>query len=276
MSKCDCPPAMGGRFLLSGAGLPKNMYKSRKSVLLELLNIEICAILYNVYPKRKGNLTLLHYDAILFDVDGTLIDSAPGILHTLEEVFQKMGVDVTGVNLRRYLGPPLRKSFGEHFTELDKIEQATRLYRESYAVKGSHECAAYPGAAEMLQRLKDAGLILCTATSKPTEVVTPILEEKGLAPFFDFIGGASMDESRDTKTEVVRYVLTQPCVQGKRVLMVGDRNDDMRGAADCGLDAAGALYGYGSREELEPFGPVLLAESCEELTDKLLACRANG
>ena len=86
---------------------------------------------------------LLHYDAILFDVDGTLIDSAPGILHTLEEVFQKMGVDVTGVNLRRYLGPPLRKSFGEHFTELDKIEQATRLYRESYAVKGSHECAAY-------------------------------------------------------------------------------------------------------------------------------------
>ena len=57
---------------------------------------------------------------------------------------------------------------------------------------------------------------------------------------------------------------------------MGDRNDDMRGAADCGLDAAGALYGYGSREELEPFGPVLLAESCEELTDKLLACRANG
>ncbi len=91
MSKCDCPPAMGGRFLLSGAGLPKNMYKSRKSVLLELLNIEICAILYSVYPKRKGNLTLLHYDAILFDVDGTLIDSAPGILNTLEEVFQLHG-----------------------------------------------------------------------------------------------------------------------------------------------------------------------------------------
>ncbi len=169
-----------------------------------------------------------HYDVILFDVDGTLIDSAPGILNTLEEVFTKMGVDVTHVNLRRYLGPPLRKSFGEHFSDPAKIEEATEL------------------------------------------------EEQGLAPYFDFIGGASMDESRDTKTEVVRYVLTQPCVQGKRVLMVGDRNDDMRGAADCGLDAAGALYGYGSREELEPFGPVLLAESCEELTDKLLACRANG
>ena len=198
---------------------------------------------------------LLNYDAILFDVDGTLIDSAPGIINTLKEVFAKMGVDTTNVNLRRYLGPPLRKSFGEHFTDPALIEKATDLYRDSYAVKGSHECAAYPGAAEMLQRLKDAGLVLCTATSKPTQVV---------------IGGASMDESRDTKTDVVRHVLAQPMMQGRRVLMVGDRNDDMRGAADCGLDAAGALYGYGSREELEPFHPVLLAESCASLADQIL------
>ena len=138
-----------------------------------------------------------HYDVILFDVDGTLIDSAPGILNTLEEVFTKMGVDVTHVNLRRYLGPPLRKSFGEHFSDPAKIEEATELYRESYREKGSHEGTAYPGAAEMLRRLKEAGFVLCTATSKPTVVVTPILEEQGLAPYFDFIGGASMDESRD-------------------------------------------------------------------------------
>ena len=213
---------------------------------------------------------MLNYDAILFDVDGTLIDSAPGIINTLEEVFSQMGVDTTNVDLRRYLGPPLRKSFGEHFADPALIEKATGLYRDSYAVKGSHECTPYSGAAGMLRRLKDAGLLLCTATSKPTAVVTPILEEKGLAPFFDFIGGASMDESRDAKTEVVRYVLAQPMMQGKRVLMVGDRNDDMRGAADCGLDAAGALYGYGSREELEPFHPVLLAESCADLADQIL------
>ena len=217
---------------------------------------------------------MLNYDAILFDVDGTLIDSAPGIINTLEEVFSQMGVDTTNVDLRRYLGPPLRKSFGEHFADPALIEKATGLYRDSYAVKGSHECTPYSGAAGMLRRLKDAGLLLCTATSKPTAVVTPILEEKGLAPFFDFIGGASMDESRDTKTEVVRYVLAQPMMQGKRVLMVGDRNDDMRGAADCGLDAAGALYGYGSREELEPFHPVLLAESCADLADQILQGQA--
>lgn len=181
-----------------------------------------------------------------------------------------MNVDITGVDLRRYLGPPLRKSFGEHFSAPEKIEKATELYRASYAAKGSHEGNAYPGAVEMLRRLKEAGYVLCTATSKPTKVVTPILEEQGLAPYFDFIGGASMDESRDTKTEVVRYVLEQPCAKGKRVLMVGDRNDDMRGAADCHLDAAAALYGYGSREELEPFHPVFYAESCAALADALL------
>lgn len=212
---------------------------------------------------------MLHYDAILFDVDGTLIDSAPGILNTLDEVFRSLGVQIPRDSLRRYLGPPLRKSFGEHFDDPALVEKATAMYRASYAVKGSHECAAYPGAQEMLCQLRQAGLLLCTATSKPTEVVTPILEEQGLAPYFDFIGGASMDESRDTKTEVVRYVLSQPMLQGKRVLMVGDRSDDMRGAADCGLDAAGALYGYGSREELEPFGPVFLAESCPELAQRI-------
>lgn len=217
---------------------------------------------------------MLKYDAVLFDVDGTLIDSAPGILNTMTEVFTTMGVDLTHVDLRRYLGPPLRQTFGEHFEELSQIEHATDLYRKSYAVKGSHECDVYSGAAQMLKRLKEAGVILCTATSKPTEVVTPILEEKGLAGYFDFIGGASMDESRDTKTDVVRYVLSQPVMQGKRILMVGDRHEDMRGAANCGLDAAGALYGYGSREELEPFHPVWMVGSCEELAEKILTAQA--
>ena len=211
-----------------------------------------------------------HYDAILFDVDGTLIDSAPGILNTLEMVFRDMGVDLTNVNLRRYIGPPLRKSFAEHFSDPAKIEEATERYRMIYHEKGSHEGGVYPGVPEMLRRLKDAGFTLCTATCKPTEVVTPILEEQGIAGYFAFIGGASMDESRDTKTDVIRHVLSQPTLQGKRVLMVGDRSDDLQGAANCGLDAVGVLYGYGSREELEPFHPKLLVESCKELTDKLL------
>ena len=78
---------------------------------------------------------LLNYDAILFDVDGTLIDSAPGIINTLKEVFAKMGVDTTNVNLRRYLGPPLRKSFGEHFTDPALIEKALRPFWKKRALQ---------------------------------------------------------------------------------------------------------------------------------------------
>ena len=123
-----------------------------------------------------------------------------------------------------------------------------------------------------LQRLKDAGLILCTATSKPTEVVTPILEEKGLAPFFDFIGGASMDEARVNKDDVIRYVLEENCISEEEkpsVIMVGDREHDVYGAKKTGLSVIGVLYGYGSREELQSAGADYLCETPEE-TAKLL------
>lgn len=219
---------------------------------------------------KARRLTLPLYDTVLFDVDGTLIDSAVGILNTLAESFRAMGVDPAGIDLRRYIGPPLRKSFGEHFSSPELVERATEIYRASYAVKGSHECSLYPGVPAMLCRLHEAGLLICTATSKPTEVVTPILREQGIAPLIDFIGGASMDESRDTKTDVVRYVLARPQLRGKRVLMVGDRHDDMRGAEDCGLDAAAVLYGYGTRAELEPYKPVFYANTCAELADFIL------
>ena len=213
-----------------------------------------------------------HYDVILFDVDGTLIDSAPGILNTLEEVFTKMGVDVTHVNLRRYLGPPLRKSFGELFSDKAKIEEAAERDRASYHEKGSHECAVFPGVPEMLRRLKEAGLVLCTATSKPTRVVIPILEEQGLAEYFDFIGGASMDEARVNKDDVIRYVLEENCISEEEkpsVIMVGDREHDVYGAKKTGLSVIGVLYGYGSREELQSAGTDYLCETPEE-TAKLL------
>ena len=96
------------------------------------------------------------------------------------------------------------------------------------------------------------------------------MQEQGLAGYFAFIGGASEDKSVDTKTAVVRTVLARPELAGQRVLMVGDRSDDMVGAAECGIDAAAVLYGYGSREELAPFRPVFEAETCADLTAYIL------
>ena len=209
---------------------------------------------------------MLRYDAVLFDVDGTLIHSQPGILKTFAETFAELGVDTAGIDMMRYLGPPLRWSFGQHFDDPETVERAVEIYRRHYESDGMHGCSVYPGVAEMLGELRSAGVLLCTATSKTAATATAILREKGIAEYFTIFGGASLDKSVDTKTAVIRQDLADARLTGKRVLMVGDRQDDMRGAADCGIPAAAVLYGYGSPEELEPWKPVLLAGNCAEFT----------
>lgn len=213
---------------------------------------------------------MIRYDAVLFDVDGTLIHSQPGIVESFSHTFRTMGLDPAAIDLTRYLGPPLRWSFAQHFDGDAAVERAVAVYRAYYAEVGMHHCTVYPGVVEMLTRLRDAGVFLATATSKPATVAAGILQEKGLTPYFDLLGGASMDKSVDTKTAVIRQDLQDPRLAGKRILMVGDRADDMRGAADCRLPAAGVLYGYGSREELQAFAPVYLAQDCAALADYLL------
>lgn len=215
-------------------------------------------------------MIVVRYDAVLFDVDGTLIHSSPGILATMEYTFRQMGIDPAGIDLTRYLGPPLRRSFGEHFSDEATVEKMVRIYRDRYEQDGCHRCQVFDGVRPMLERLKAAGVRLYTATSKPTVVVTPILREQGLAGYFDFIGGASEDKSVDTKTAVMRMVLDRPELQGARVLMVGDRKDDMQGAADCGVPAVAVMYGYGSEQEVAPFAPVLMAQNCQQLADYIL------
>lgn len=210
------------------------------------------------------------YDAVLFDVDGTLIHSRPGIENSFAYAFAEMGLDPAQIDLSRYLGPPLRWSFGQHFSDEADVERAVEIYRDRYARLGMHECSLFPGVRQLLERLRAAGVRLATATSKPREVVLPILEEQDILRYFDLVGGASMDKSVDTKTAVICQDLTDPNFSTGRVLMVGDRRDDMQGAADCGLPAAAVLYGYGSREELEAWNPVYLAPDCAALADFIL------
>lgn len=216
------------------------------------------------------------FDAVLFDVDGTLLHSRPGILHTFAYAFRRMGLDPAGIDCTRYLGPPLRWSFAQHFSGEAEIERAVELYRTRYAAVGMHECAPFPGVVPMLEQLRAAGVFLATATCKPVDVLRPILAEQGLAGYFDLIGGASLDKSVDTKADVIRRDLADARLGGKRILMVGDRQDDLLGAAACGLPAAGVLYGYGPRAELEACGPQFLAADCAELTRFILGGGQNA
>ena len=210
------------------------------------------------------------YQAVLFDVDGTLIHSSPGILETMKFTFQTMGKDITGCDLTRYLGPPLRTSFSEHFNSEKEIEKAVSIYRERYHTHGQFGCSLYPNVKKMLTTLKDNGILLYTATSKPQEVAIPILKHFEIADLFDYIGGASGDSSLDNKTAVMKHVLSRAELQNKKILMVGDRKEDLIGAANCKVDAVGVLYGYGSKEELQEFNPIFYAKDCLSLSEWIL------
>lgn len=213
---------------------------------------------------------MARYDAVLFDVDGTLIHSSPGILATMQYTFDAMGIDCTNVDLEAYLGPPLRESFAAHCAGEAEVERMVEIYRVRYHEVGQHQCSVYPGVFAMLETLKSAGIALYTATSKPTSVAAPILEEQNLTQYFTFVGGASEDASIDTKTAVIQSVLNRPELNGKDVLMVGDRYHDLEGAKNCNLPAAAVLYGYGAKDELQPYLPVFFADTCDALTQYIL------
>ena len=181
------------------------------------------------------------FDAVLFDLDGTLIDSAPGIFDSFEFTLAQYEMTVPQERLRRFLGPPLRESFAKLLPP-DEIERAVGIYRAHYAEASGALTKLYPGTKELLSALREAGYIVCLATSKVRYAALKLLDKLELTPYFDYIGGSSPDASLDTKTAVIRHVLAQPCVQDKRAVMVGDRDNDMHGAADCGLPAGAGTF----------------------------------
>lgn len=213
------------------------------------------------------------YKTVLFDLDGTLTDSAPGILNSVRYACGKMGLEMPGeATLRRFLGPPLPSSFRDylHLNEVD-VARAVAAFREYYPDKGIFENEVYPGIPELLRDLKRAGKTVVMATSKPEVFAKRIMEHFALVDCFDAICGATIDETRTDKGDVIAYALeTAHIAERQRTVMVGDREHDVKGALRNGLPCIGAVYGYGSAEELTEAGAVALAGTVEELRTLLL------
>ena len=204
---------------------------------------------------------------IFFDLDGTLTDPGLGITNSVMHALARFGIRVDDrTSLYKYIGPPLMDSFREFngFSD-DEARAAVAAYREYFSVTGLFENEVYPGIPELLERLKAAGKKLVVATSKPEAFSLRILEHFDLLPYFDFVAGASMDETRAQKWQVIRWAQDSFCRPGDRICMVGDRKHDVEGAARCGLPCLGVLYGYGSREELDAAGACALAASPAEI-----------
>lgn len=208
------------------------------------------------------------YKTVLFDLDGTITDSEPGIIACVQHALRQFGIEVENPNtLRPFIGPPLRDSFRDYFQMTpEEAEQATEFYRQRYAPIGKFECSVYPGIPELLRRLHETGRTVILATSKPEGFAREILEHFDLAQYFDLIGGATLDGSRDTKEAVLQYILDSGRVPDRQdAVMVGDTKFDMIGAAAFSLPAVGVLYGFGSRQELEENGALFLARDAAEL-----------
>lgn len=208
------------------------------------------------------------YQYYLFDLDGTLTDSGEGIMNSIRHALDKFGItEYDEAVLRKFIGPPLAECFQKYFG-LSPEEARTGIdyYREYYTAGGMFENAVYDGVKELLEGLKAQGKTLLVATSKPELFAKQILEHFELAQYFDCIAGASMDETRVHKDEVIAYALQQyPDIERKQAVMIGDRLHDIMGGKANGMDTVGVLYGFGSRKELEEAGADLIVARPEEI-----------
>lgn len=207
---------------------------------------------------------------IFLDLDGTITDSREGITNCFEYALSHFGIEVADkAQLEKYIGPPLEQSFREGFgLDQEKAALAVKKYRERFIPVGMYENKIYEGMEEALRRLKEAGKVLIVATSKPEHMAVKILQHFGLEGYFDDICGADDDHNRNKKDEVIRYALEKHEITDlSDVLMVGDRSFDVIGAAKCGLQCMGVLYGFGDRAELEGAGAAYIAATPEEMAE---------
>ena len=212
-----------------------------------------------------------NFDTLLFDLDGTLTDSTEGIVRCLEYALERMGCDIPE-DKNKFLGPPLYTSFAEFCgMNEEQVNEAVRIFRERYSTVGLFENRVYEGVPEMLKRLRDGGKRIMVATSKPEVYAVRIFDRFGLSQFFEIVGGANINGTRNDKDEVIKYVLEKAGISDRSsVLMIGDRRQDVIGAHKTGLKCMGILWGFGSIEELTEAGADFIAETPIKAADMLL------
>ena len=204
----------------------------------------------------------------MLDLDGTLTDPGMGITNSVMYALRKFGIEVVDRSeLYCFIGPPLADSFRKYYGfDEEKANQAVAYYREYFRDKGIFENEAYPRIAEVLGALKEKGAVVALATSKPYEFAVRILEHFGLIQYFDHFGAATMDGRISKKADVIAHLIEDlGDVDKSKVLMVGDRDQDINGARVNELHSAGVLWGYGSMEELQGAGADFVLECPKDL-----------
>ena len=203
--------------------------------------------------------------AIFFDLDGTLTDSGEGIINCATLALEHFGLPVSSrEEMGVFVGPPLDQTFLKFGVPADKTDEAIKVFRSRYLVVGKFENTPYPGIHQVLDTLKKQGYRLFVATSKPETTAVEILHKFDLAQYFELICGATFDTNRVHKADVIAYLLAQIGTP-EDILMVGDTEFDVLGAAAHGIKTIGVAWGYGKVEAMEAAGAAAIAHSMDEL-----------
>jgi phosphoglycolate phosphatase len=199
---------------------------------------------------------------VFLDLDGTLTDPKPGITRSIRHALLALGREAPDEDALTWcIGPPLLQSFAKLLGDEAEAERALALYRERFSDVGLYENRVYDGVPEMLTRLRDAGFKLNLATSKPHVFASRITAHFGLEPLLERVFGSELDGTRSGKTALLAHALERTDAEPGQAAMLGDREHDIIGARNNGIVAVGALWGFGSKAELQAAGATGLAES---------------
>lgn len=206
--------------------------------------------------------------SVLFDLDGTIVDSRSGIVSTLHRVLSDLGHSPDPkLDLAWVVGPPLTELIAQVLLQYHdfRIDEAIALYRHHYDLTGRFSAPVFPGMRALLCELAASEIRLFTATSKPAGLAKQILEMNGLDSCFEAICGAAEDDSGGEKPEMIKRIMKGYGLISQHTLMVGDRRFDISGAHANRIRGIGVLWGYGSEDELISAGADMLVETSEAL-----------
>lgn len=214
----------------------------------------------------------MHYQNILFDLDGTLTDPREGITRSIQYALAKLGIDEPDLGkLEHFIGPPLLQAFMQFYGfDEAKAWEAVNHYRDRFKVTGLYENEVFEGVIELLETLEGQGRHLYIATSKPWEFAREIARHFDFARHFKMIYGSELDGTRTNKVELIRHLLAEEGLDPTQTLMIGDRKHDLIGARSNGLDCVAVGYGFGSHEELTAQEPTYHFDTLAQLHEAFL------
>lgn len=217
----------------------------------------------------RETITDMSEKYIFWDLDGTLTDSSEGITKGAKYALSVFGLDKYELDeLKVFIGPPLRDTFPKFGVPLDKVEEAVAAYRSVYNVTGKYQNVPYEGIEELLIKLQKAGFRHYVATSKPEELSKDILHKFGLDKYFEIICGSTEDGRIDSKESVIEYLLSQ-IGSVEDVVMIGDTEFDVIGAACHNIPTIGVTWGFGDHQRMLEAGAKCLVNTPLELYEAL-------